>query len=229
MAQHGTHACYAAGCRRQECLDAHNAYNGWLRRQHAYGRMTPAVLTEAAPARDWAQVLRASGMGWRRIAEVSGVPDSTVRQLLFGKQGRALSRVRAETAERLLAVRPELANLAPSMLVPAAGTQRRVQALVVTGWTLEQQARAIGCRRSRLDYLMTAESCTAETARQVRALYDAAWDKPYRPRNGYEADAQRRAVRRARERGWAPPMAWDDDEIDDPAARPRGIRRDDVA
>ena len=54
------------------------------------------------------------------------------------------------------------------------------------------------------------------TARAVEDLYDRAWQGPRRPSTA----SRRRAVTA----GWAPPLAWDDDTIDDPAASPAGVR-----
>ena len=51
----------------------------------------------------------------------------------------------------------------------------------------------------------------AATARKVADLYDQLWDQP-----GNRA----KSINLARARGWALPLAWDDDEIDDPAATP---------
>jgi hypothetical protein len=58
----------------------------------------------------------------------------------------------------------------------------------------------------------------------VRA-YEALWDR--RPPEDTEDERARAEAMRARAnaRGWALPMAWDDDEIDDPAAvTPKGCR-----
>jgi len=47
------------------------------------------------------------------------------------------------------------------------------------------------------------------TADNVRRVYDELWDKP---------GPSRISAQRAAKRGWVPPLAWDDDTIDDPAA-----------
>lgn len=229
MAAHGTRACYQAGCRRRECLDAHNEYNRWLKRQQAAGLPTTR-LVDAWPARWHVRKLMAQGMGRRNIAEASGARASTLHQLLYGKQGRTVMRIRRETAEALLAVRPRLEQLLPATNIDSTGTRRRVQALIATGWTMEAQARQLGWNRSRLDYLLSHELCTVATALAVRAFYERAWRGPAAPRGPYEAEQQRRARKRAWREGWGPPMSWDDDKIDDPDAKPQGIRPlDDVA
>jgi hypothetical protein len=68
--------------------------------------------------------------------------------------------------------------------------------------------------------MMRRDQVTAATARAVRELYDRLWDKPP-PENGQrERIAAARARNHAAQRDWAPPLAWDDDIIDDPAGRP---------
>ena len=111
------------------------------------------------------------------------------------------------------------------LLVDATGTRRRLQALAAAGWPLAEVGRRLGWRRSRVRSAMCHRTVTLETAARVSAVYDDLWDKRYAPAT-FE-DRRGAAISRAyaRRAGWAPPMAWDDDEIDDPKGRPRGVRR----
>lgn len=100
----------------------------------------------------------------------------------------------------------------------ATGPRRRIQGLVWAGWTGRQLAGLSGLTEQAISRLALGVSTTVApaTARAVEDLYDQAWQGPAHPSEW----ARRRAIRS----GWAPPLAWDDDIIDDPAARPEGIR-----
>jgi lambda repressor-like predicted transcriptional regulator len=118
-------------------------------------------------------------------------------------------------------------------LDPAAGTRRRLQALVFNGWSVRQLAARLGRTQPNLRLtLHRSERVRPDVAAAVRALYDELWDQAPPERDRFERRSVTMARRYARERGWVPPLAWDDDEIDDPAASPadgwerrEGVRR----
>lgn len=102
--------------------------------------------------------------------------------------------------------------------VAAAGTARRLRALMVMRWPAAELARRLGLPAQAVgDLVADRPLATPETAAAVQALYDELWDRP-RPCE--------RTRSRALARGWAPPMAWDDDAIDDPEAVPQGVADD---
>jgi len=114
----------------------------------------------------------------------------------------------------------------------AAGTRRRLQALMRAGWSLGLLSARLGCSRQLLNKRLHLRShVTVATARAVAALYDELWDQAPPERDRFEKRAATMARRYAVERGFVPPLAWDDDTIDDPAAGPaegweRGERRE---
>ena len=176
---------------------------------------------DAGPARDHLAALSRAGIGWKRAAALSGISTGAVSKLLFGKGGRQPSRrIRPETAAAVLAVPLAPASLAPGALVPAAGTRRRLQALVATGWAQSRLAGRLGMSASNFGAAMGRERVTAATARAVERLYDELWDKPPAEAGQHSRISASRARNYARARGWAPPAAWDDDEMDDPDAKP---------
>jgi hypothetical protein len=61
---------------------------------------------------------------------------------------------------------------------------------------------------------------TKATAAAVVALYDELWNATPTAGSASLAGGITRAKKVAQGYGWPPPMAWDDDTIDDPAARP---------
>ncbi|WP_427017832.1 hypothetical protein ACQCSX_04255 [Pseudarthrobacter sp. P1] len=149
---------------------------------------------------------------------------STVCALLYGRYERGHApypRVAAKTAAAILAVKPTLDNMAEGALVDPAGSMRRLQALVALGWSQARLAQRLGVTSSNSTHLFTgSRQVTARTARAVRALYDELWNQPQEPVEWRAKIAASRARRKAAQLGWLPPMAWDDETIDDPATAP---------
>jgi len=104
--------------------------------------------------------------------------------------------------------------------VDAAGTRRRVQALMRNGWSTGALAARSGRTAGAVWQMLRYERVSPATAAAWRALYDELWDQEPPHGTRFERQAAARARRHASERGWPPPLAWDDDEIDDPAAVP---------
>jgi hypothetical protein len=171
---------------------------------------------DAEPVRQHIAELAAAGIGQRRVAELAGLDRSVLCGLVYGKPGRAPSaKVRPETAKAILAVLPSPAALAAESIINGTGTARRVRALCAIGWSLHEQARRVGWSCGNYAPLAGGHPVIAATARLVTVLYDELSMTPAPA--GYSAN---RARQFALNRHWAPPLAWDDEAIDDPAAKP---------
>ncbi|MEV4438216.1 helix-turn-helix domain-containing protein [Streptomyces sp. NPDC049577] len=206
------------GCKCLTCMDGWRDYNRTRRREQAYGRWQPTV--DAGIVRAHLKVLRESGLGIRRIAELAGVAQSTVARLLYTFEGCSPRKVvQRKTAQRILAVRPHLAILADGAVIEATGTRRRIQALVARGWTHRALAPHLGVNELYVGDLAQQPAVTARLARKVVEVYDLLWDADPLE-HGVSQWSVNRSRALAERRGWAPPMAWDDDRLDDPAARP---------
>lgn len=106
------------------------------------------------------------------------------------------------------------AGLRPPLLVPILGTARRLQALAAIGWDAPRLATMLGAHLDQVCRVRAGRRpyVTRPVARRVAALYEQLQGTP-----GPSALTRTRATRR----GWAPPLAWDDDNIDDPHAQPQ--------
>lgn len=100
---------------------------------------------------------------------------------------------------------------AQPLLISAAGTRRRIEALEALGWTGAQIAAAAGLHARRPGAILGFDRVTTTTADAIERAYDL-----LSMRIGPSVKTRARAAAK----GWAPPLAWDDDEIDDPDARP---------
>lgn len=225
MREHGTRARYVNGpdendatgkpCRCDLCRAANAADASRTYRLRAYGQWQPYV--DAQPAREHVQNLIEAGIKLKRIGRLAGLDPRIVARLINGIPSRGVApskRLRAATAQALLAVDSSLERMPGRARVDATGTRRRLQALVAIGWSQRRLANRLGLADTSVHLIIGAAGVQAETARRVRALYDELWDQP-------APDGQSATVARAyaRNAGWLPPMAWDDDLIDVPDDR----------
>ena len=221
------------GCRCYQCANAVYTYNRDRERAILNGTWQPFV--DAQPVRDHLAMLAAHGIGWRRAARLAALSTGTVSKLLYGAPGGTTRRppsrkVRAETAHALLAIRPGPDTAADHAVLDATGYRRRLQALVARGFTQQHLAGRLG--QTPANFHIRAEHVLAKHHRAARALYDELWDaNPLA--HGITPFAANRALRYARNNGWPPPAAWDDDTIDNPDATPdlgeKTTRRDALA
>lgn len=215
---HGERNAYVLDrCRCRPCRDAAATYERRRAKDRAYGR---DAYVDAIPARDHVHHLQAQGMGWKRIADAANLERSVVWKLLYGDPTRGLApskRVMPKTRDALLAV---TLDLAPGLTIDGTGTRRRLQALVTLGWSISELGRRLDTLPSNLATTIHGhKEVTVATAAKVTALYNQLWDVTPPP-SGRHGSVPGRARAYAARKGWAPPLAWDDETIDDPQATP---------
>lgn len=156
--------------------------------------------------------------GWTptAIASATGMPLPAVHSLVSPRAAdRTIGRVRAR----------QLVNHGwPTQgHIGATGAARRLRALAVMGWPAGEVAARAGVAETSVRAIRIGERATIPVGVHdaIAAVYDAL---------SMTAGPSKRSTSIAlRRHGWAPPLAWDDDDIDDPAATPRGrVRGDDV-
>lgn len=102
------------------------------------------------------------------------------------------------------------------LYIDTTGTIRRLRALMALGWRYRDIDLALGHGATRTNYahnLTRQARVHRDTATKVAAVYD---------RLSMQLGPSSRTRALARRYGWVPPLAWDDETIDDPAATPRG-------
>lgn len=151
------------------------------------------------------------GWTWQQIADEMGTGITVAHQLHTGK----VKRVRERTEAAILAIPPGPAGESLRG-IPAAGTRRRVQSLAWMGWPGRTVAEMAGYDRRALE-LSYRHRVSVRLASRVAALYDELAGRP---------GPSPYIAREARKCGHAPPAAWDGIDMDDPKARPRGVRRE---
>lgn len=171
--------CYVGcKCRCDDCRAAIAANERRRTRAKAYGTFQPYV--DAEPVRLHVRALMApkvgstAGMGWKRIAEVAGVPSGVMTKLLYGDATRGMPpsrRITRANAEKILGVEMLLADGAT---VQAGPTRRKLNAMIEGGFTKAELGRYItGDVRTRsLQIVPTGRGrTTVATARKVEKLY----------------------------------------------------------
>lgn len=103
-----------------------------------------------------------------------------------------------------------------TLLVPALGTKRRLQALVAIGYSMEALSRDLDCGSNWVHAFLSRDldRVQQDTATKVSALFERlCMDVPQGPY------ANRTRILAAR-KGWVKPLAWDN--LDDPNEQPVG-------
>lgn len=154
--------------------------------------------------------LRAFGYTYRQIALAAGINERTPYMLAHGR----LKFVHARVGRALLAVKPTIAHLDPGTIIPSRGLRRRVQALGTLGWTLITIAPHAGTTRERLSQSYGSEHITVRTHLQVAEAYERLWNTQPPAPDFYAGRTILRTRRKARSKGWVPPLGWDDIDND---------------
>ena len=154
--------------------------------------------------------LRDAGLSAEAIAELSGLPRPTIGPLIWATS-RHRGHILGTTEDAVLAIRIDYRRINPTRIVSAVGAVRRLQALAVMGWPVPLLAAKAGVTVTAVSRWRRSSRLAAATVVQVMDWYDE-----LAMMYGPSTITRTRALRA----GWAPPLAWDDDSIDDPAARP---------
>lgn len=216
----GSSTCYILHqCRCEVCTMAHARMTADRAKQKAYGRYSNG-LVDVAPVREHMLLLGEFGIGYKRVAVLAGIGVTAARTVIWGRQepgprkGEMQKRIKSSTASAILGVRPSVESLAGGAFVPARGVHRRVQALVSRGWSQSKIGARVGIEPGNFASMMSREKVTAATYRTVCEVYEALWNVAPPEDTHPDKVAASRARRYARERRWAPPLAWDDIDLD---------------
>jgi hypothetical protein len=188
-------------------------------RQKAYGRWESRYVP-AEPVREYLHALRAAGVDNKTLRQ-AGVHPTAITYLLYGRGGKPPSRsILRATADKILAIpvpRDQFEYTNAAVSVVAVGTARRLRALVAYGYPQRDLCTRIGQSPGWCSDVVTgrSERVTATSARAVAELFTQLQMVPGTDRN---------ARRRAKAKGWLPPLAWDEERIDDPVYEPEVVQ-----
>ncbi|MFC8295375.1 hypothetical protein [Streptomyces sp. NPDC057250] len=150
------------------------------------------------------------------IAHTAGVRPSTLSCALLDHTRNPRRGIHTAIAQRILALKDLPAPACPRRTqITDTGLLRRLRALCTAGWTLKNIGAAGGISTKTL----TAFAGRPRSTPALRGAILAAWEEL-----SHQPGPSPTARQRAQVKGWAPPLAWDNETIDDPAASPSGIR-----
>ncbi|MEU4779239.1 hypothetical protein [Micromonospora sp. NPDC023633] len=196
---------YQAGCAK--C----RRYQSWsARRQRLSVELAQPLSYGIDKVRGHILALQQAGMRIDEIAAAADMSCSTVSGIRYQANRRFVCR---DNALRILAVSAPDREPGPRTpnLVPVVGTLRRMRALARLGWTFADIIAAGGSAIHRLDQVKDQEWVTERFAAAVKTAYEA-----LSMRQGPSIYTAARAAKK----GWPPPLAWDDEALDDPNAEP---------
>jgi hypothetical protein len=108
--------------------------------------------------------------------------------------------------------------------IDATGSQRRLQALKLMGWKLEEISAACGwVTPAAVSVVMRRGLVLRSTAARIEQAHEELWRRWLRGelRGQTETGMRRRSIEAAQRQGCVPSAAWND--IDDPRERPKGL------
>ena len=200
-------------CRRTSCVRAAGSgTRGFCESDYRRQiRMGLIGWRDAKAARRHVALLRSLGWSYEQVAAEAEVSTWVVHKLDIGVTRRL--RRESETALLAIQVRPHESQRS----VDGTGTYRRCEALLWMAWPWPEIARRVGVAPYTLATLRTRrEPVSYRVAMRVAAAYEEL---------SHLHGPSKQTATKAQRAGYAPPAAWDEDSIDDPRARPAGIRR----
>lgn len=182
------------------CAPCRKAWSLSRKRQHIFGGN---FYRDGGRARQHLKGLVEVGMTYPAIAKRAGINEDTIYMLVSGR----VRRVTEPVESAILGVQP---CPSPTGLISSAGTLRRIHALMAIGWSHDEISAHCGMSTKVLANSRRPR-VTVRVATAVRVTYDELSMTP-----GPNRVTESRAARL----GYAPPLAWDDETIDDPDAQP---------
>ncbi|WP_435245170.1 hypothetical protein [Streptomyces tendae] len=194
----------------------------WARRRRrliGYGLWDPFMPAE--PVRAHLAALAEIGMPRKGVEEALGFSRDALRHVTSGTYGYGRGeKITRELGEAVLGFWPKLADFPDSASVSPLGTLRRVEALAVVGWSRAQVAARLGRSYVSFKNSLKRERISAALAKAVASAYDELWNQ--RPEDhGIPVWNADRVRRQAQADGFYGPLAWDDEDIDNPDALPQ--------
>lgn len=186
------------------------------KRRRFLAERTGPLTVPVGPVREHITDLLEAGGTYSQIGHVTGMIRESVRYIHI----MAKTRVDRDLAARIMRVNPRtLALVVPSGKVQAAGTRRRVQALLAMGYTFEGLTALAQEYQPGIEigHVVFSGYVLTTTRDAVVRLYDRLW-MTLGPSNLNRA--------RALKHGWALPGQWDGVDMDDLWATPYPPRDD---
>ncbi|ASZ74204.1 helix-turn-helix DNA binding protein [Mycobacterium phage KashFlow] len=196
-------------CRRSGCSNLTRSSGGKAFCDKHRKAMGPTGYVDPAPAIEHLNLLHERGMSWDAISEVLGMSRRGTQLVRLGKS----TRMQAKTVQRILDI-PVPEKFVDEGMCPVnpIGARRRIGALMALGHSHRDISKAAGIHQNQLWRVFRNDSIRSSTARAISDVFG--WMQ-------FETGGSIRSKRWAQEHGYPTPFSWEENEIDDPRARPR--------
>lgn len=204
-------------CSRSRC--SLNALHRGLCQKHWRLWLANNPVVDAEIVKIHLRRFRRAGVSWTRMATLTGCGTATLQKIVYGNTTRCFHDTAAKIVATPLPVDDTVGAL-DGLHIPVLGTRRRLRALVALGYGTGQLCELL--QNQHVSELISQHRRThvsVAVARRVTALFNDLQLEPPPPDTYTSVRARTRAARR----GWAPPLAWDEDALDDPDGQPMGI------
>lgn len=219
MADHRPAAADRAGAPRPQGLPVSTSDDYRYQKRWRYDRAHGITRTMPAdPIRTHLRDLIEGGASVRGIGEVAGVPASVVSRIARGQQPTVTRRLAAALGAVTMSSLTGRAN--PQGFVPKIGAVRRIQAMQALGHSAKDIAAGTGLGDRDVYNVVNQAGQWISRAKweAIVAAYQAL---------SMTLGTNRHALIAARRAGYPPPLAWDEEDLDDPHGRPRHDARGD--
>lgn len=226
--RHGTYQAYQRDrCRCPDCRRA------WTRARTRYeaGLTAQAIdgqryLVDRVATARYLGGLYAAGFDPDDVARETGIAVATIHDIVqHGTRKKKVSRPTAEGIVRMArrhGVKPTKEPATSNTLVPAVGSQRRVQGLIAVGWPTRTIAELAGVKQPVVGNIAREMTECVTSSTHAGIIKAAATLLKSTAPEGHD---RMMALRYADRRGFLPYGAWDSDEdMDDPEALPLPTR-----
>lgn len=215
---HGRPSTFRNGCRCAPCRHVWSRKNkSWTARAYANGGRT------TVPAEDILPALRelTTKVSQRAVDDAIGAKSGYTSRVMRGA-------IKAVAIKRANAILATAAKLSPADVgkayVDVTPSTRRLRALTAIGYSNYRLATELGLSRNTILRIIggTVPQIHGDTHALIAKHYERLSMRLPKPLNQQEAAGITRAIARAAERGWQPPLAFNN--IDDLTEKPRGAR-----
>lgn len=214
----------SGGCGRPASWGAACSWHSFTAQEHRRGQRPTVAAPVLARLRRHIHALRTAGVPEAQIALDAGLNRPTIQWVSSGRAEAGVPpgyRISPQQADRILALpvpRTLHEGVAATAPVAAVGTVRRLRALAAAGHPAAALADDLLCEQAVVEKILAGRMTTvpAGLARDTAALFS---------RLQMVVGVCETSKRSARARRWAPPLAWDEERLDDPDAGPERTPR----
>lgn len=225
--RHGTSNGYVNGkCRCEPCTD-NNRTRTKLTQLKKHRGTYESYFVPAEPSRQRVKLIMAeTGWGAKYLAGLIGMSKNSLQALVYGRtpaevaHGKLLhaAEVTRQNHNKIMAFKWSEDMGHNRALIKPKGFQRRVEALQCMGYSVDYIGAKMGTNGGNLKVMCERGFIRRENFVKMAKLYDELCMVRFAPTTKAERCSYTRTVNKAKKLKFAPPLSWDDIDLDDKPA-----------